>query len=86
MLLLSLVSLATLSSVLAAPSSYGVQVRAGAPSVAAWYPAWLGSNWPPSKIPWGKYTTMKFAFAYVCSPLKLTYRKFIHVRHQPDYP
>ena len=65
MLLLPLVPLAILSSVLAAPSSY---VGVNTPSVAAWYPAWLGNNWPPSKISWSKYTTMKFAFVYVYSP------------------
>ncbi len=28
-----------------------------------WYAGWLGSQLPPSQIPWEKYTALTFAFA-----------------------
>ena len=66
--------LASLSSVLAAPSHYcalvpPIQLRSVAANttsdvlVSAWYPGWLGSQYPPSNISWAKYTAMTFAFA-----------------------
>ena len=70
--ILSLLFLCALSSVSAAqypPPSLGHFSSATTPenkgpSVAGWYPAWLGSDWPPSNISWHKYTAMNFAFAY----------------------
>lgn len=39
--------------------------------ITGWYPGWLASSFPPSKISWDKWTHMTFAFAYVISFLFL---------------
>ncbi|PPQ82606.1 hypothetical protein CVT25_007120 [Psilocybe cyanescens] len=33
--------------------------------IAAWYPGWLASTYPPDKLSWSKYNIMTFSFASV---------------------
>lgn len=35
--------------------------------IAAWYPGWLASTYPPEKLSWSKYNIMTFSFGYVTS-------------------
>jgi len=30
-----------------------------------WYPGWVAGSFPPSEIPWAKYSALTYAFAYV---------------------
>jgi chitinase len=32
---------------------------------ATWYAGWHGTDFPPAKISWHKYTSVMYAFAYV---------------------
>lgn len=32
---------------------------------SAWYAGWHGTDFPPSKVSWEKYTQMTYAFAYI---------------------
>jgi chitinase len=67
LLLLSVLSaLATLSftTALSSNSVLDLQRRASNDSIAtAWYPSWVATKFPPSKISWSQYNSMTFAFA-----------------------
>jgi len=32
-------------------------------TASAWFAGWHEKDFPPSKVPWGKYNNMKYAFA-----------------------
>ena len=41
-----------------------LRITAAAPQVSsAWFAGWHEKQFPPSKVPWNKYTNMKYAFA-----------------------
>ncbi|KAG6810533.1 hypothetical protein H0H92_011451 [Tricholoma furcatifolium] len=68
--LVTFISCLTLAYAAPAPASglapsEQLQSRAASSShvAAAWYPGWESSSFPPSKIPWSKYTIMTYSFA-----------------------
>jgi len=57
--------LANISTGLQGGASFGSKVA------AAWYPGWHGTDFPPEKVSWKKYTSVSYAFAFVEIPQML---------------